>query len=144
MSKDIPEYTPGGRAKGFFASVDVRFRRGDWITEGTGDNRDFVGQVVKFKVEKNKTYRRMQTGEFDFYFAPSNTANIPEFFCDYIKEVIVCGVEWGVVERAGAWFKYKDVKCQGMEQLISALSSDAKIVESIKKEVLFLSSRKGD
>lgn len=137
-----PEYSPGGRAKGFFASVDVRFRRGDWITEGKGDNKDFVGQVVKFKIEKNKTFRRMQTGEFDFYFAKNN-AGVKEFHNDYLKEIVICGVEWGVIERAGAWFKYKDNKYQGMEALISAMR-EGDFVEDIKKDVLFLSNRKDD
>ncbi len=139
-----PEYTPGGRAKGFACSVDIRLRRGDWISEGTGDNKEIVGQVVKFKIEKNKTFKRMQVGEFDFYFSPDNNAGIHEFFNDNYKEIIVSAVEWGVIERAGAWFMYNNQKYQGMNSLVKALKDDVKLIEKLKQEVLFLSTRKGD
>lgn len=139
-----PEYTPGGRAKGFACSVDIRFRRGDWISEGTGDNKEIVGQVVKFKIEKNKTFKRMQTGEFDFYFSSDNNAGIPEFFNDNYKEIIVCAVEWGVIERTGSWFVYDGQKYQGMNNLVNALKSDKSLIDKLKQEVLFLATRKGD
>lgn len=138
-----PEYTPGGRAKGFACSVDIRLRRGDWISEGTGDNKEIVGQVVKFKIEKNKTFKRMQTGEFDFYFSENN-AGIPEFFNDTYKEIIVSAVEWGVIERAGSWFVYDSQKYQGMNALVNALKGDSSLIEKLKKEVLFLATRKSD
>ena len=139
-----PEYTPGGRAKGFACSVDIRFRRGDWISEGTGDNKEIVGQVVKFKIEKNKTHKRMQTGEFDFYFSGDNNAGIPEFFNDNYKEIIVCAVEWGVIDRTGSWFVYNGQKYQGMANLVAALKEDPGLIEKLKQEVLFLATRKGN
>lgn len=138
-----PEYTPGGRAKGFACSVDIRLRRGDWISEGTGDNKEIVGQVVKFKIEKNKTFKRMQTGEFDFYFSENN-AGIPEFFNDNYKEIIVCAVEWGVIERTGSWFVYDEQKYQGMNNLVNALKDNSDLIEKLKKEVIFLATRKSD
>ena len=139
-----PEYTPGGRAKGFACSVDIRLRRGDWISEGTGDNKEIVGQVVKFKIEKNKTFKRMQTGEFDFYFSDNNNAGIPEFFNDNYKEIIVCAVEWGVIDRTGSWFVYNGQKYQGMNNLVSALKEDPALIEKLKEEVIFLATRKSD
>ena len=142
--KILPEYTPGGRAKGFACSVDIRLRRGDWISEGTGDNKEIVGQVVKFKIEKNKTFKRMQTGEFDFYFSSDNNAGIHEFFNDNYKEIIVCAVEWGVIERTGSWFVYNNQKYQGMNNLVAALKEDPSLIERLKEEVLFLATRKSD
>ena len=137
-----PEYTPGGRAIGFTISVDIRFRRGDWITEGTGDSRSIVGQIVKFKVEKNKTFKRMQVGEFDFYFDENNSL-IPKYYNDNLKEVIVCGVERGIIERAGAWFIYKDIKTQGLKNFVDTLRENKELVEQIKKEVLELVITRG-
>lgn len=130
-----PEYTPGGRAKGFAASVDIRLRRGDWIKEGKGADEEIVGQVVKFRIEKNKTFKRMQVGEFDYYYSDNN-AGVKKFFNDNKKEVIMCAVEWGVIERAGAWFKYKDKKYQGVPAVIEALKADPNMVDELKQEVL--------
>lgn len=135
-----PEYTPGGNAKKYFSSVNIRLRRGDWITEGKGDNKEVVGQVVKFKIEKNKTYKRMQTGEFDFYFADNN-AGVQRLFNDNFKEIVMLAVEWGVVDRRGAWFYYNDNKYQGLDSLIDYLKDKPEEVDSIKKQVLDLATK---
>ena len=104
----MPEYTPGGRAIEFYISVDLRLRRGDWISVGTGADKIIIGQVVKFKTNKNKTYKQQQTGEFDFYFDDSD--RVPIAHIDNAKETVIEGIAWGVIERAGAWFKYKGEK----------------------------------
>ena len=103
-----------------------------------------MGQVVKFKIEKNKTFKRMQTGEFDFYFSSDNNAGINEFFNDNYKEIIVCAVEWGVIERAGSWFMYDNQKYQGMNNLVTALKENPALIDKLKEEVVFLSTRKAD
>lgn len=133
-------YSPGGRAKSHFATVELWLRRGDWITEGTGVNKEIVGNVVKYKVEKNKTFKRMQTGEFEFYFAENN-AGVPVGYNDNLKEVIECGVEWGVINKGGAWFSYEDIKVQGLEALVTALRESPEKVEEIKRKVLDLAVR---
>lgn len=85
----------------------------------------------------------MQTGEFDFYFSKNN-AGIPEYFNDNIKEIIISAVEWGVIERAGAWFVYKEQKYQGMVKLIEALKQDAALVEELKNQIIVFANRKSD
>lgn len=134
-----PEYAPGGNAKNFSASVVIRLRRGDWITEGKGDNRKAVGQVTKFLISKNKTYKRMQSGEFDFYFA-DNSAGVISLYNDSLKEITLLAVEWGVIERKGAWFYYEDNKYQGIDSLVDDLKNSPKILEQIKKQVLDLAT----
>lgn len=131
------EYTPGGRAKGFTQSVDIRFRRGDWITQGTGDNKEIVGQVVKFKIEKNKTFKRMQSGSFDFYFSKNN-AGVEPNYNDNNKSLVMLGVQWGVIERAGAWFKYGEEKYQGVASVVQALKEQPELLQKIYNEVLEL------
>ena len=137
-----PTYSPGGRGKGFTATVDLVFRRGDWITEGKGEEREIVGQVVKFKIEKNKTGIRMRSGEFDFYFS-ENSVGIEPGYNDIYKDIIVCAVEWDVITRAGSWFQYGDQKYQGQESLVSALRNDQKLLEKLKEQILLLSKKKG-
>lgn len=139
-----PEYTPGGVAKDFAMSVDLRLRRGDWITEGSGDSKEVVGQVVKFVVEKNKTYRRMMTGECDFYLTSDNAAGVEELHNDNFKSIIILAVEFGIIDKKGAWFMYKDLKFQGMKSLIDAFREDDSLTEQVQEEVLSLAVRRTD
>lgn len=134
------EYTPGGRAIGFLTTVDIRFRRGDWIKEGSGGDQRIIGQVVKFKVDKNKTFTRMRTGEFDFYF-DINGAGVKTFYNDYLKEIILTGVTWGIIQRSGSWFVYEDKKVQGTQGMVDLLRDEPGIIEDIRKKVLTLCSK---
>ena len=137
-----PTYSPGGRGKGFTATVDLVLRRGDWITEGKGEEREIVGQVVKFKIEKNKTGIRMRSGEFDFYFS-ENSVGIAPGYNDVYKEIIISAVEWNVIERGGSWFTHEGQKYQGQESLVSALRNDPKLVSKLKEQIMQLSGKKG-
>lgn len=137
------EYTPGGRSIGFAASVDLRLRRGDWVTEGKGDNKEMVGQVVKFKIEKNKTYKRMQTGEFDFYFS-ENIAGIQSGYYDNFKAIIMESIAWGLIERGGAWFyldREKNLKFQGIDGLLEYLRNNENLVYVLRDKILDLARR---
>lgn len=139
------EYTPGGRAIGYTASVDLRFRKGDWITNGTGNNKTFVGQVVKYKIEKNKTYKRMQTGEFDFYY-DENNLDIPVGHNDNFKSIVQLGIDRELIEKGGAWFYLnrgtdQEAKFQGQENLIAYLRENPQLVEDIKNVILDIDSK---
>ena len=132
-------YTPGGRAKGFTSSLDIRLKQGEWITEGKGENKNIVGQVVKFSIEKNKTHKRKESGEFNFYFADNN-ANVPIFHNDTLQEVLILATEFNIIERGGAWFTYvtnegEVLKYQGLENILSAIKENENILEEIKEKV---------
>ena len=137
----IVHNTPGGRAKGFMQSIDIRLRRGDWITQGSGKDKEFVGQVVKFKIEKNKTFKRMQTGEFDFYYMP-NSAGVTPNYNDNEKSIVILGIEWGLIQKSGAWFSYNGQKYQGVPALTEALRNDEKLFDELYKEVFKMTSQK--
>lgn len=138
-----PEYTPGGRAIEFYISVDLRLRRGDWIVEGKGDNKEIVGQVVKFKSHKNKTYKQQQTGEFDFYFEDTNNCEAGKI--DNFKEIIIAGINYGVIERAGSWFKYKgDNLAQGADNTVVYLRENLDVFNTIKDELFNIVEREAE
>lgn len=135
-----PEYAPGGRSKDFVASIDLRLRRGDWLAEGTGENKEIVGQVIKFKIEKSKVYKRMQTGEFDFYFA-ENRVGVPIGWTDNALSIIYEAVQWGLIEKKGAWFVLPETeeKFQGQEALATHLRTKPEVIEQYKEKILQLS-----
>jgi len=137
------EYTPGGRAIEFYTSVDIRLRRGDWIVEGTGENKEIVGQVIKFKTHKNKTYKQQQSGEFDFYFVDTPIAKAGEI--DTFKEVVVAGINYGVIEKSGSWFKYhgKNI-AQGADNTVIYLRKNPEVFKQVKDELFSIVEREAN
>lgn len=134
------EYTPGGRAIEFYVSLDLRLRKGDWIVEGKGDSKEIVGQVVKFKSNKNKTYKQQQSGEFEFYFQDTNLFRAGEI--DNFKEIVVNGMNYGVIERAGSWFKYQGENiAQGADNVVIYLREHPELFNQIKNELFEIVDR---
>lgn len=135
--------TPGGRAIEFYISVDLRLRRGDWIIEGTGESKEIVGQVIKFKSNKNKTYKQQQSGEFDFYFEDTPIAKAGEI--DTFKEVVVAGINYGVIERAGSWFKYRGKNiAQGADNTVMYLRENPEVFKQVKDELFSIVEREAN
>lgn len=138
------EFAPGGKAKDFAQSLCIKFRKGDIITEGTGENKVAVGQTVKFKVEKNKTFPSGKQGEFDMY-SEENSAGVKKGFCDIYMSIILEAKSFGLIERAGSYFYLSSDptnKFQGQEKLIDYLMDNPDIIESMKDEILSIANKK--
>lgn len=115
--------TPGGRALGHFASVRVEVSRGEFLKDS---DKKPIGQVVKFRVTKNKVGPPWKDGYFKFYY---------EGFIDNIDELISVALMQGKIKPSGAWYELFGKKVQGREGLDDLLSKDNKIFEKLKKLV---------
>jgi len=74
--------TPGGKAKNFHYFARVEVKRDEWLK----DKEEIVGQTIKARTIKNKTYRPQQTAVVDFYFTKSNGFTFGDF--DTVKDVV--------------------------------------------------------
>jgi recombination protein RecA len=92
-----PETTSGGRALKFYSSVRLDVRR----IETLKDKNEMIGNRTRVKVAKNKVAPPFKKAEFDIMYGQG----ISNEGC-----VLDLGVEADVVDKAGAWYSYGDIR----------------------------------
>ncbi len=123
-----PETTTGGNALKFYSSVRLDIRRRAKIDQGSGDDKEAVGNRVKVKVVKNKVAPPFKVAEFDIMFNEGISRE---------GDVLDMAVNYDIVKKSGAFFSYGDTKLgQGRENAKKFLRENVKTAEKIEKEVL--------
>lgn len=118
-----PETTTGGNALKFYASVRIDIRRTGQIKVG----EEVIGNRTKVKVVKNKIAPPFRQAEFDIMYNQGISTE---------GDVLDLAVQHGVVDKAGAWFSYKDGKIgQGREAAKVYLKENPKVLAEIDAEV---------
>lgn len=120
--------TPGGKAKNFHYFTRVEVRRDEWIK----DKDEPVGQSIKARTIKNKSYRPQQVSVVDFYFADTAGFSLGEF--DTVKDVVNICIAIGIVSRAGAYYSYGGQKWQGKDALVAAVRSEIDLKKELDEE----------
>ena len=118
-----PETTTGGNALKYYASIRMEIKR---VESLKGDGED-VGNHVRVRVLKNKVAPPFRTAEFDIIFGKgiSKTGNILDV-----------AVNLGIVNKAGAWFSYNDMKLgQGREKSKEFLDANVELKDEIEQLV---------
>ncbi len=119
-----PETTTGGRALKFYSSVRVDIRRIGAIKDGERN----VGNRVRAKVVKNKLAPPFREAEFDIMFDEG---------ISWVGDLLDLAVNANVVDKAGAWFSFKEVRLgQGREASKQFLRDNRDLVIEIRKAVL--------
>ncbi|MEO8581227.1 MAG: recombinase RecA [Patescibacteria group bacterium] len=117
-----PETTTGGNALKFYASARIDMRKIGSITEG----EKVVGSRHRAKVVKNKVAPPFRIAEFDMYDSGVSREG----------EVVDIGVEKGVIEKAGSFFKFKgEVIAQGRQGASEKFKEDTSLMKEIEKEI---------
>ncbi len=129
-----PEVTAGGKALKFYASVRIDVRKGDALKDSDGA----YGNRTKAKIVKNKVAPPFKTAEFDIIYGKGISKS---------SSLVDLGVEYGILEKSGAWFSYNGEKiAQGREKAVNYLDENPQIFEEIKGKVLeaFYNKKKND
>lgn len=129
-----PKTTPGGIGKDYAYFTRVEVKRDDWIEEGKGDNKKKVGQTIRARTIKNKSFPPNQVAYFDFYFDNGEHVKAGDF--DFAKEMVALGVLDGIITRAGAWYTYGDIRTQGLDAMLEAVRSEPDVARALEAEVL--------
>jgi len=118
-----PETTSGGRALKFYASLRMDIRRIGAIKDGT----DIIGNRTRVKVVKNKCAPPFKEAEFDIRY------NVG---ISHESLLIDIGVEAGIVEKAGSWYSYGDLRLgQGKENTRDFLRENPDVLEEVDARV---------
>jgi recombination protein RecA len=119
-----PEVTSGGNALAFYASVRMRVTR----TGDVGKKDDVLGNETKVKITKNKMAAPKKEANFDIIFGTG---------IDKRKDLLSEAVKDGVIERAGAWYKYQGENIgQGMDNVLNYFTENPEQFEIVKRNVL--------
>lgn len=119
-----PETTTGGTALKFYSSVRIEVRRSAQIKQGDR----VIGNRVKAKIVKNKVAAPFRNTEFDIMYNEG---------ISIAGDVLDTGVQFGVIDKSGNTYKYKEVKLGvGRENSKTFLKEDKKLLKQIKKEVM--------
>ncbi len=123
-----PETTTGGNALKFYASVRLDIRRIAKIEEGTGDNKNAVGNRVRVKVVKNKVSPPFKQAEFDVLFNEGISR---------LGDILDTAANLEIVKKAGAFYSYGETKMgQGRAKTLIFLGENPQLTEEISRLVL--------
>ena len=123
-----PETTTGGHALKFYASIRIDVRRIGKILEKNSDDQEIIGNRTRAKIVKNKIAPPFRQAEFDILYAQGISRE---------GDIIDLGVKYGVMERAGAYFRYNgEAIGQGREQARTFLKENPKISVKLEKEII--------
>ena len=118
-----PETTTGGRALKFYSSIRLDVRR----IEALKQAGEFVGNRTRIKVVKNKVAPPFKEAEFDIMFGKGISKE---------GDILDLAVEFGIVNKSGAWFAYKGAKIgQGRENAKQYLREHEEICAEVEKKV---------
>ncbi len=118
-----PETTPGGKALKFYTSVRLDIRRIASIKKG----EEVVGGRVCVKVVKNKVAAPFKTTEFDLLYNEGISRE---------GELIALGEKFGLVEKAGATYKFGGEKLAvGYDASRTFLHDNKDIAKELLKQI---------
>ncbi len=119
-----PDTIPGGHALKHHSAYIMRFRSGAKLNR----KEETIGIEIKIKIDKAKFSIPLVSGVNEFYFSP------PKF--NNAKVLLAYASQYGIIERAGAYYSYKDIKAQGQKELLIQLK-EAKLLKEIKQKLIY-------
>ncbi len=119
-----PETTTGGNALKFYSSIRLEVRRSTAIK----DSDEIIGNSTVVKVVKNKMAPPFRVAEFDIMYGAGISRP---------SEVVEIGSKLGIIDKAGSWYSYGDVKIgQGKEKAKDFLINNPAIMKELEEKIM--------
>ncbi|WP_260294770.1 recombinase RecA [Sedimenticola hydrogenitrophicus] len=118
-----PETTTGGNALKFYSSVRLDIRRTGAIKKGD----EVIGNETKVKVVKNKVAPPFKQVNFEILYGEGISRE---------GELIDLGVQYGLVEKSGAWYSYNGDRIgQGKDNVRNFLKENRDIAQHLEDQI---------
>lgn len=135
-----PIVLPGGKGQKFSASIIAKFYAASSnVIYEKGGAKKAVGQRVRVKTTKNKTYPPHKEGYFDLYTDDSAEYGMKKGQVDNTKTLIEMADSMNMTEKAGSWYSYEcelgEVKGQGMDNFAQEMKDNPEILEFLSEKV---------
>lgn len=112
-----PRVSPGGNAIEFYPSTRIGLTRNN-----TQDLIDKGINNINATVFKNKLGRPGLKCSYKLVFGEG----VPKY-----TQALSLGLDHGMIEKSGGWYKYRDQKFHGEEKILDALKNQPDLVEAI-------------
>ncbi len=119
-----PETTSGGRALKFYSSIRLEVRKKEFLV---GKDSEVLGMTTRIKAVKNKTASPFRKGEIQINFG---------YGLQYELECINFAINYGIIDKKGAWYFYGEQKWQGVDALVQAMKDDSSLYMEIRDKVI--------
>ena len=113
-----PYTTPGGRALKHFYNTRIEFKIGNMIREEPADKSkkgDIIGMEILLNCVKNKRGKPHRVISLDFYL---------NGHIDNNKSLFFAGMKYGVIERKGSTYTFKDTSEVGQDAFIKKIKDE--------------------
>ncbi len=105
-------------------AIKGKIHTGDLILERP------IGRSVTWTVEKNRGPGMNESNAYDLYFAGDHVG------VDLVGEILDYGVEFGIVQKGGAWYTVNEERFQGRVAAVKHLRENEDIAEKLYQEIL--------
>lgn len=120
-----PETTPGGLALKFYSSIRLDMRKIGKIQDNKGN---VIGSQHRVRVKKNKVAPPFRQAEFEIMTTENGISKT--------GELLDLGIEYGMVERAGSFYKLNDKALgQGRGAAKAFLADNPKIAKKVEEKI---------
>lgn len=121
----------GGLALTYNADYRLRCKYHKYITVGTEDDSEKIGQRIFWSVLASPINK--PGGEFTSFLRY-------DYGIDEASELAQLGIDLAIIGKSGAWYSFGDMKYQGFEKLVAAIKEESALFDEIKKIVKEMAS----
>lgn len=128
-----PMKQAGGYALRHGKLVDLHVEQGKRHTVKIGDQYKVIGKEINWEIIKGKAgCHDGPKGTYSFYFGEQGYG----FGIDVYSDLLVAGLQHGIIDQAGAWYSYKDEKIgQGQQQAAQFIYQHPELFAQIRNQV---------